>query len=120
MKPRSCVTARARRLMAAIGRQNGSEPREAGVRYEPAVWLHQKSTASRRQRWSRWTKRLERAGLLERFVERSRDRVTHVRLTKAGRAWLNEHVPPELPPVDLSDFATMDDLTEAVIESPAV
>jgi hypothetical protein len=35
---------------------------------------------------------LATAGLLKRICEPSRDRVTHVRLTPAGFAWLDEQV----------------------------
>jgi hypothetical protein len=70
--------------------------RDAGetsrVRYRPSLWLQEKATPTRRQRWSRWTRRLATAGLLERICEPSRDRVTHVRLPPAGLAWLDEHV----------------------------
>ena len=62
------------------------------VRYTPAVWFTDRATPARRQRWSRWTRRLARAGLLARITEPSRDRVTHVRLTPDGCAWLDEHV----------------------------
>jgi hypothetical protein len=62
------------------------------VRYAPAVWFEERATPARRQRWSRWTRRLTWAGLLDRITEPSRDRVTHVRLTPDGMAWLDEHV----------------------------
>ena len=118
MKSQSTLPASTKRLLAAIGRQVGSEARQAGIRYEPAIWLHQKPTVTRRQRWSRLTKRLERAGLLERIVERTRNRVTHVRLTKSGRAWLDEHVEPDLLPIDLADIAVSDNWSGAAIEIP--
>ena len=82
----------------------------SSVRYRPAVWLQEKPTPSRRQRWSRWTRRLATAGLLERICEPSRDRVTHVRITPDGIAWLDEHVggsTSELD-IDMSWFAMWD------------
>lgn len=62
------------------------------VRYAPAAWFPETPTSARRKRWSRWTRRLARAGLLERITEPSRDRVTDVRLTPDGMDWLDEHV----------------------------
>ncbi len=62
------------------------------MRYAPAAWFPERATSARRQRWSRWTRRLARAGLLDRITEPSRDRVKHVRLTPDGLAWLDEHV----------------------------
>ncbi len=86
------------RMLVTVGAENGSGPREAGIRYEPSNWFREKPTPRRRKRWSRWTKRLERAGLLERTIERSRDRVTHVRLTRrAGLGWTNMSDPNSCP-----------------------
>lgn len=96
-------------LLVAIGHHDGSEPSGAGIRFEPAAWFRQTATPARRQQWSLWTKQQEQAGLLECMVEPSRDRVIHVRLTKFGRAWLDEHVGFQLLPVDLKDLAESND-----------
>ena len=85
MTPRSTWPQIAVALLLEIGRRSDIE---RAIEYAPGVWLDRKPTAKFRQRWSRWTRRLAHAGLIERLTETRRDRVTHVRLTKDGRIWI--------------------------------
>lgn len=71
-------------LRLLIGMFRRVRSRERPVRYAPAEWLKQRPTPKLRQRWSRATRRMAAAGLIERITEPSRDRVTHVRVTQPG------------------------------------
>ena len=73
------------RLLQAICRRAKSPG--TTIRYAPADWLNERPTPKRRQRWSRWTRRMAAAGLIERTTEPARDRVTHVRVTDASWRW---------------------------------
>lgn len=80
------------RILLAVCRRAGGP--NVPVRYAPADWLAKSPTLARRKRWSRWTRRLAEAGLLERLTEPSRDRVTAVRVTEAGWRWVREQFGP--------------------------
>lgn len=64
----------------------------APIRYEPAVWFRQKATSRNRSRWSRWTRRLAYAGLVQRITEPRRNRVREVAVTESGLAWIEKHL----------------------------
>ena len=80
----------ANRLLLAIAAR--SKHPGMRIRYAPAAWLKQRGTPQRRQRWSRWTKRLANAGMIYRLIEPTRDRVTEVALTPEGRAYLDRQL----------------------------
>lgn len=54
-----------------------------GIPYRPSVWFRPCSVALRKA-CSRAAQRLELAGLLDRVIQRHRNRVTHLQLTPAG------------------------------------
>lgn len=62
------------------------------IRYEPAVWFLQRATSRNRSRWSRWTRRLANAGLVQRITETRRNRVRLVAITESGLKWIDEHL----------------------------
>ena len=57
---------------------------QLGIPYRPAVWFGGPLSGSRRKAISRATMKLALRGLVERMTQRRRDRVTHLRLTRAG------------------------------------
>jgi len=64
--------------------QYPSTMRSMGVPYQPNAWFAKPLDDARRQAYSRATKQLERAGLIQRVTEPDRNRVTHLLLTPAG------------------------------------
>lgn len=77
-----------RLLIAVAGRSTPGSP----IRYEPAAWFRVTATSRNRSRWSRWTRRLANAGLVQRITETRRNRVRQVSVTESGFAWIDEHL----------------------------
>ena len=77
------------RLLTSIARISG-EP-DQSIPYEPARWFDERPTDRNRSRWSRWTRRLAKAGLLSRTTEPKRDRTQSVAVTREGWQWIVEH-----------------------------
>jgi hypothetical protein len=55
-----------------------------GIPYRPAIWFGGPLSGSRRKAISRATTKLAVRGLVKRMTQNRRDRVTHLRLTRAG------------------------------------
>lgn len=64
------------------------------IEYVPACWFRLPPTPRNRSRWSRWSRRLARAGLIRRLTELNRDRVRRVAVTPAGLEWIEANCGP--------------------------
>ncbi len=77
-------------LLAIAERTRDCKP----ISYAPASWLQLPPSPKNRSRWSRWTRRLANAGLVQRLTEPNRDRVRRVAITPAGLEWIERMCGP--------------------------